>query len=163
MLEGTDTCVHRPVPGDCRRLCGDGHLRSWQSLGHHTMHGEELRQESQGRQQGASSTSTAGYVLPGPGQQKGLVCGLAPSKRLGSRVMCPAVMLQHPRPGSPSRRNVMTVQTVTSVASVIGSDTANRNVTCQGRSCMLGPISLSFNQEQSHSSLLPKVCAAQPA
>lgn len=50
----------------------------------------------------------------------------------------------------------MTVQTVTSVASVIGSDTANRNVTCQGYSYMLGPISLSFNQEQSRSSL-PKV------
>lgn len=37
-------------------------------------------------------------------------------------------MLQHPQPGSSGRRNVMTVQTFTSAAGVIGSDTANRRV-----------------------------------
>lgn len=58
----------------------------------------------------------------------------------------------------------MTVQTVASVASVIGSDTANRNLTCQGHGYVLGPISLSFNRELSAALCSPKseVICTQP-
>jgi len=42
--------VHQPVPGDCGRVCSDGHLQSRQSLSHHAVSGEELGQESQSRQ-----------------------------------------------------------------------------------------------------------------
>lgn len=157
MLKGP---VHRPTPGDCGRVCGDGHLQTWQSFGHQG-------QESQGRQWGASSKSR-GWPQPlwmawrrycrGLESGRGAPVGQPLASAWGSGRCALQELLQHPQPGSSSRRNVMTVQTATSVASVVGSDTANRNVTCQGHSYMLRPNSLSFNQEQSHSSLLPKGC-----
>lgn len=54
-------------------VCGDAHLKGLQSLGHNTVCGEELMQESQGRGSGGSSEVGSLHrqlvVLLGPCEQ----------------------------------------------------------------------------------------------